>query len=66
MLGKELLRESQRDRRGDPADFHHGHEASSDCGSDLVESPRPGNDGHGGEVDGVLDWGDLEGKDISH
>ena len=59
MLGQEFLGECQRQRRGDPADLHDGQESSSDGGSDLVEGPRAGYDGHGGEVNGVLDWCDL-------
>jgi hypothetical protein len=55
VLWEELLRECQRNRGDDPADLHHRHEASLDCRAYLVESARAGNDGHGNEVDCVLD-----------
>lgn len=59
LVGQEGLREGERERRRDPADFHHGHEAGADGGADLVEGAGAGDDGHGGEVDDVLDGGDL-------
>jgi hypothetical protein len=59
VLGEELLGERQCQWRGDPADFHDGHEAGSDGRSDLVEGSGSGNDGHGGEVDAILDRSDL-------
>ena len=51
LLRQELLRERQRDGRGDPGDFHDGHEAGADGGADLVPGAGAGDDGHGGEVD---------------
>lgn len=50
----------QCQRRDDPADFHDGHEAGSNGRSDLVEGPGAGDDGHGGEVDCILDRSDLK------
>lgn len=55
LLGQELLRERQGQRRGDPADLHDRHEAGPDGRAHLVEGPRAGDDGHGDEIDGVLD-----------
>ena len=59
VLGKELLRKGKGQRRGDPADLHDGHEPSTHGSANLVDSARPGNNAHGGEVDGVLDRGNL-------
>lgn len=59
VLGQELLGKSQRQRGGDPADLHDGHETGLDGGANLVEGTGAGDDGHRGEVDGVLDGGDL-------
>lgn len=59
MFREELLRKREGERGGDPADFHDGHEARADGGADLVESAGAGDEGHGDEVDGILDWGDL-------
>lgn len=60
MLRQEFLGERQGQGRDDPADLHDGHEACSDGRSDLVEGPGAGDDGHGGEVDCILDRSDLE------
>ena len=60
MFGQELLGKGQCAGRDDPAHFHDRHETGSDGRSDLVEGPGAGNDGHGGEVDCVLDGGDLQ------
>ena len=65
VLGKELLRKGKGQRRSDPANLHDGHEASAHGSADLVDGARPGDNGHGGEVDGVLDGGDLNGLHIS-
>lgn len=59
LLGQELLGECKGDGRRDPANLHDGQEASLDGGAHLVEGAGAGDDGHGGEVDGVLDGGDL-------
>ena len=59
LLGQELLREGEGDRRRDPRDLHDGPEAGADSGPDLVKSLRAGDDGHRDEVDGVLDRRDL-------
>ena len=59
LFRQEHLRERQRERAGDPADAHDGQEAGADGGADLMPGARAGDDGHRGEVDGVLDWGDL-------
>ena len=55
MLGKEFLGERQGNRRYDPAHLHDGHEAGLDGGLDLVVGAGAGDQGHGHEVDGVLD-----------
>ena len=60
-MGQESLRESEGQGRCDPGDFHDGHEACAHGGADLVEGAGAGDDGHGGQVDDVLDWGDLAG-----
>ena len=52
---QELLGECEGDGGRDPADLHDWHEACTDGGADLVESPCTGNDGHGGKVHCVLD-----------
>ena len=54
-LGQELLGESQRDGRNNPADFHDGHETGLDGRADLVECAGAGDQSHGGQVDTVLD-----------
>lgn len=59
LLRQELLRKRQAQRGGDPADFHDGHEARADGGSDLMQGSRARDHGHAGEVDGVLNRRDL-------
>ena len=59
VLGEELLRKGKGQRRRDPADLHDGHEAGAHGSANLVDSARSGNNTHGGEVDSVLDRGDL-------
>ena len=59
LLGQELLRKSQSQWRGDPADLHDGHEASSDGGTNLMERSSAGNESHGRQVDHVLDGCNL-------
>jgi len=59
LMRQEGLRERQRNRRGHPRDFHDRHEARAHGGADLVEGARARDQGHGGEVDEVLDGGDL-------
>ena len=59
LLRQELLRKGQRDRRRDPRHLHHGHEAGADGGADLVEGSGAGDEGHGDEIDGVLDGREL-------
>ena len=59
LLQRKILRERQRQGRGDPGDFHDRHEPGSDGRADLVEGSRTGEDGHGGKVDRVLDRGNL-------
>ena len=46
MLGQELLSERQSQWGGNPADFHDGHESSSDSSSNLMEGPGAGNHSH--------------------
>ena len=59
LLGKELLGESQGQRRSAPADFHDGEQTSTNGSADLVESASTCDDSHSGEVDSVLDGGNL-------
>lgn len=59
LVGEELLGEGEADGRGDPADLHDLPEADADGGTDLVDSAGAGDEGHGDEVDCVLDGGDL-------
>lgn len=59
LLGQELLGKGQGQRRGEPADLHDRHETGANGGADLVECASTGDDGHGGEVDGILDGRDL-------
>lgn len=46
VFGQELLRKGEGERRGEPRDFHDGHEAGADGGADLVEGAGTGDDGH--------------------
>jgi hypothetical protein len=57
---EKLLGEGERDGRHDPADFHDGPEAGFNGGAHLVEGAGAGDEGHGDEVDAVLDGGDLD------
>jgi hypothetical protein len=59
LLWEELLGKREADGRRDPADLHDGPEAGLDCCSNLVEGARAGDDGHGDEVNAVLDRRDL-------
>ena len=59
VLGEELLRKGEADGARDPRDLHDLPEADLDGGADLVVCPCAGDEGHGGQVDGVLDGGDL-------
>lgn len=59
LLRQELLGESQGDGGGGPGDLHDGHETGADGGADLVEGAGACNDGHAGQVDCVLNGGDL-------
>lgn len=60
VLGQELLGKGQAERRGDPAHLHHLPEANLDRGLYLVEVLGTRDQGHGDEVDGVLNGGNLE------
>ena len=62
-LGQELLGEGEAQGRGDPGDLHDLHEADADCGADLMVGASARNEGHGHQVDGVLDRGDDEVAD---
>jgi hypothetical protein len=55
VLGQELLGKGERDGRHDPADLHDRPESSLDRGTHLVEGASTRDDGHGDQVDGVLD-----------
>jgi hypothetical protein len=59
LLWEEFLRERECEGAGDPADLHDGKEACAYGSANLVEGARAGDDSHGSEVDGVLDWRDL-------
>lgn len=59
VLGQELLGEGQGQGGGDPAHLHDGHETGLDGRTDLVNGARTGNNSHGGQVDAVLNGGDL-------
>lgn len=59
MLREELLGKGKRQRRGNPADLHDGHEAGPDGSADLVEGTRARDHCHGRQVDHVLNGGDL-------
>lgn len=56
LLWQKLLRESKGYGGSDPRDLHHGHKAGTNSGADLMEGFGAGNDGHGDEIDGILDW----------
>lgn len=58
-LGQELLRKGQADGRGNPADAHDLPEPDAHGGADLVEGAGACDERHGGQVDAVLDGGDL-------
>lgn len=64
VLGEELLSEGQAQGRGDPADLHDGHESSLNGRANLVDGARTGDNSHRGQVDAVLDGGDL-GKRVT-
>lgn len=60
-LGKELLRESQGERRADPRDLHDLPEAHADGGADLVVSSSTSNESHCHEIHRVLNRCNLVG-----
>ena len=60
MFGEEFLRECERNRGDDPADFHDWHKAGLDGSLYLVEGSCTCDNGHGDKVDGVLDGRDLD------
>ena len=59
LLRQELLRESQGQGRGDPADFHDSHESRPDGGSDLVPSSSASDDSHGHKINRILNRSNL-------
>lgn len=59
-LGQELLRKRQADGRCHPADLHDLPEAHVHRRPHLVVCPGAGDNGHGAEVNGVLDGCDLD------
>ena len=59
LFREEHLRECQRKGGCDPTDAHYGHEAGADGGANLVPGTRTRDDRHRGQVDCVLDRGDL-------
>lgn len=60
MLGKEFLRESERQRGSDPADLHDWHETGFPSSMDLMNRSRAGDYSHRDKVNAVLDWSNLE------
>lgn len=61
VVGEELLRESKADGRGNPANLHDLPESHTNSGLDLVKGLRASNQGHGNEVNAVLDRRNLWG-----
>lgn len=59
LIRQECLGKGKRKWRCDPGDFHDGHETCTHSSADLMESACACDDGHGGQVDYVLDRGDL-------
>jgi hypothetical protein len=59
VLGEELLGEGEADGRDDPGDLHDLPEAHADGGADLVECAGASDEGHGDEIDHILDRCDL-------
>jgi hypothetical protein len=59
LVGEELLGKGQADGGGDPRDAHDLPEADLDGGADLVVCAGAGDEGHGDQVDAVLDGGNL-------
>jgi hypothetical protein len=55
LVREELLGKGQADGRGDPRNAHHLPEANLDSGADLVVCAGASNQGHGDQVDAVLD-----------
>lgn len=62
LVGEELLGKGQADGGGDPGDAHHLPEADLDGSANLVVSAGAGDEGHGDEVDAVLDGGNLRDR----
>lgn len=62
LVGEELLGKGQADGRGDPGNAHHLPEADLDGSANLVVSAGAGDEGHGDEVDAVLDGGNLRDR----
>jgi len=65
LFWEELLRKGECNWGGDPANSHHGPEASADGGAYLMHGARTRDEGHAGKVDGVLDWCDLGTQGVS-
>jgi len=59
VLGKELLGKGQAERRCNPADAHNFPETNLDSRPHVVEALSASNNGHGDEVDGILDRSNL-------
>lgn len=59
LVGEELLGKGQADGGGDPRNLHDLPEADLDGGADLVEGAGSSNQGHGNEVNAVLDGSNL-------
>ena len=62
LIGEEFLGKSQADRGGDPGDAHDLPEADLDGCTDLMISSGTSDQGHGDEVDAVLDGSNLLGE----
>lgn len=61
LFGEELLGEGKSQWRSNPADLHDREETGLDGGADLVEGAGASDNGHGGQVDDVLDGRYLVG-----
>ena len=59
MRWKESLRKQERNWGGAPGDLHDGHKPGLDGSAHLVEGAGASDNGHTGEINGVLDGRDL-------
>lgn len=66
LVGKELLRKGKADGRGDPRNAHHLPEANLDGSANLVVGTGTGDEGHGDQVNAVLDRSDLSWRSATN